>query len=76
MSEERNLGVQPIAMLLEQLELKHNDLVQASDEQLTHKMVARAVKGRRLTQNTKGKIIRALNKASSREFQMSELFNY
>lgn len=76
MSEERNLGVQPIATLLEQLDLKHNDLVQASDEQLTHKMVARAVKGRRLTPNTKGKIIRAINKATSKSFEASDLFNY
>ena len=64
MSTDRNLGVQPIAEVLDSLELKPNDLVQASDEQLTHKMVARAVKGRRLTDRTRNKVIRALNQAA------------
>ncbi len=72
----RELGVQPIAALLEQLKLKPHDLVAASTEQLTHKMVARAVKGRRLTSNTKGIVQRALNKAASRNFTFLQLFNY
>ena len=76
MSTDRNLGVQPIADVLDSLNLKPNDLVQASDEQLTHKMVARAVKGRRLTDRTRKKVIRALNLASGRDFAATELFNY
>lgn len=72
----RELGVQPIAALLEQLQLKPHDLVAASTEQLTHKMVARAVKGRRLTGNTKGIVQRALNKAANSSFTFSQLFNY
>ena len=76
MSTDRNLGVQPIADVLDSLNLKPNDLVQASDEQLTHKMVARAVKGRRLTARTRKKVIRALNLASGRDFAATELFNY
>jgi hypothetical protein len=72
----RELGVQPIAALLEQLHLKPHDLVAASTEQLTHKMVARAVKGRRLTSNTKGIVQRALNKAANSNFTFSQLFNY
>jgi hypothetical protein len=72
----REFGVQPIAALLEQLHLKPHDLVAASTEQLTHKMVARALKGRRLTSNTKGLVQRALNKAASGNFTFSQLFNY
>ena len=72
----RELGVQPIGALLEQFQLKPHDLVAASSEQLTHKMVARAVKGRRLTSNTKGIVQRALNKAANSKFTFSQLFNY
>ena len=74
--QARELGAQPIAALLEQLQLKPHDLVAVSTEQLTHKMVARAVKGRRLTSNTKGIVQRALNKAANSNFTFSQLFNY
>lgn len=76
MSLERNLGIQPIADLLQQLQLKTHDLVAASDEQLTHKMVSRAVKGRRLTRNTQLKVLRALNMAANADFETAQLFNY
>jgi hypothetical protein len=72
----REFGTQPIAALLEQFGLKPHDLVEASTEQLTHKMVARAIKGRRLTSNTKGIVQRALNKATKSNFTFSQLFNY
>ena len=42
MTEERNLGEQPLAGLLRELDLSAADLVRASTEQLNHKMVARA----------------------------------
>ena len=70
------MGVQPIGQVLEELGLKAHDLVAASTEQLTHKMVSRAVKGRRLTQNTKGKVIRALTAAAGRSFDEERLFTY
>ena len=73
---ERNLGVQPIAGLLEELGLKPHDLVAASDEQISHKMVSRACKGRWLTPNVRGKLLRALNRATDGRHQMSDLFNY
>lgn len=72
----RDLGPQPIAELMIQLNLKPHDLVAASSDQLTHKMVARAMKGRRLTSNTKGIVQRALNKASGGNYKFSQLFNY
>ena len=73
---ERNLGEQPIAALLAAHALKASDLVAASTEQITHKMVARACKGRRLTPHVQAKVLRALNRASGREYQPGEAFNY
>lgn len=73
---ERNLGEQPIAQIMQGHELKAHDLVAASTEQITHKMVARACKGRRLTPNVQGKIRNALNLASGKDFAMGELFTY
>lgn len=76
METERNLGPQPIGPVMEQLGLKPHDLVAAATDQITHKMVQRAVKGRRLTDNTKRKVIAALKAAAEREFAVSDLFNY
>ena len=73
---ERNLGEQPITQLLETHALKSHDLVAASTEHITHKMVARACKGRRLTRNVQHKILRALNKATGETLALSDLFNY
>ena len=73
---ERNLGEQPIARLMQELGLKAHDLVAASMEQITHKMVARACKGRRLTLNTQSKVLRALDRASGKSFSLGDLFNY
>lgn len=82
--EERELdmGPQPLAGLMQRLGLSATDLVEASDEQLTHKMVARAAKGRRLTRNVAGKLLRALNKAAAARdeaasaYAESDLLNY
>jgi hypothetical protein len=73
---ERNLGEQPIAKIMADAELKANDLVVASTEHITHKMVARACKGRRLTSNVKVKIRTALNKVSGKDYKTQDLFNY
>jgi hypothetical protein len=71
-----DLGPQPIAGLLIENKLKPNDLVSNSSEQLTHKMVGRAVKGRKLTPHIKQKVLNALNKAANKNYQLSDLFNY
>lgn len=76
MTEDRNLGPQPIVGVLEQHALTATDLVEASEEQLTHKMVARAVKGRRLTANVMGKVVRALNIAAKGSYTRQDLFDY
>ena len=76
---ERNLGEQPIAKILEERSLSHHDLVAASGGRCNHKMVARACKGRRLTPNTKGIVLDALNAAvaeSGESFRLQDLFNY
>lgn len=73
---ERNLGPQPITDIMARHNLKPHDLVAASAQQLTHKMVARACKGRRLTDNAKSKVLNALNLAAGKNYTLNELFNY
>jgi len=73
---ERDLGEQPVAKLMDGLGLKAHDLVTASIEQITHKMVARARKGRWLTPHVRQKILNALNKAAGRCYGLRDLFNY
>jgi len=73
---ERNLGTQPIAELMDKHNLKPNDLVKASTAQLTHKMVSRACKGRKLTPHIKIKVLIAFNTATESSYSQNELFNY
>ena len=72
----RNLGEQPIATIMAAHNLKPHDLVAASTEQITHKMVSRACKGRRLTPNVQSKILNALNSATEQSYSFADLFNY
>jgi hypothetical protein len=73
---ERDLGPQPIAGLMEKHGLKAHDVVAASTEQITHKMVSRACKGRRLSRNVQLKILRALNAAAEQAYGLGDLFTY
>ncbi len=73
---EYDLGPQPIAQLLAEHGLKSADLVDNSTQQLTYKMIAKAVKGRRLTLNIQRKVLNALNKAVGKEYRLKDLFNY
>ena len=73
---ERNFGPQPITEIMEREGLTPNDLVRSSTETITHKMVSRACKGRRLSPNVRLKVLKALNVAAGKEFGMAELFNY
>ena len=73
---ERNLGEQPIAGIMKELDLKPHDLVSASTEQITHKMVSRACKGRKLTLNTQTKVLNALNTATNQHYSLKNLFTY
>lgn len=51
---------QPLAKILEDLNLSSQDLVNASSEQLTYKQVNKVLKGKPVTANIQGKILRAL----------------
>jgi hypothetical protein len=72
----RELGEQPIAKILTNHGLKSTDLVSNSSEQLTYKMVSRAVKGRRLTPHVQAKVLNAVNKAAKEQYTLKDLFNY
>ncbi len=73
---ERDLGEQPVKKIMELHGLEARDLVESSTEQITYKMVSRAVKGRRLTPAVRSKILNALNKASKKSYLLKDLFNY
>jgi hypothetical protein len=73
---EIDLGPQPITRILAERNLKPHDLVAASTQQLTHKMVSRACKGRRLTPNAQSKVLKALNLATGQNYSLRDLFNY
>ena len=73
---ERNMGVQPLTSIMDEKGLTAHDLVAASDEQITHKMIARGRKGRRLSRNVQFKILRALINATEKQYTLKEVFNY
>ena len=73
---ERNLGEQPISKIMEASGLKPHDLVAHSDRQLTHKMVTRAMKGRRLTTHVQLKVQNALNNVAQKNYSLKDLFTY
>lgn len=72
----RNLGAQPIARIMAARGLKPHDLVAASTEPLTHKMVSRACKGRRLTPHIQRRVLEALNRAAGMNCSLEDLFSY
>jgi len=69
-------GLQPLEKIMEELNLKNHDLVEASTEGLTHKQVNKGRKGRRLTRNIQDKIATALSVAADKSYSVSELFTY
>lgn len=73
---ERDLGEQPIAKILAEHGLKSHDLVINSTQQITHKMVVRAAKGRRLNLKIQYRLLNALNKAAGKQYVLKDLFNY
>ena len=73
---ERDLGQQPLSLRMAERKLTPKDLVTASPDQITHKMVARAMKGRRLTKNTATKVLAAWNTVTESTDELTDLFNY
>tara|TARA_B110000495_G_C22668723_1_gene395356 strand:+ start:186 stop:422 length:237 start_codon:yes stop_codon:yes gene_type:complete len=76
LTESRDMGEQPVAAILAEHGLKANDLVKASATPMTHKMVKRACKGRKLTGNTMRIVRDALNLCLSAKYGLPDLFNY
>ncbi|MGI9242139.1 MAG: hypothetical protein ACR2RV_15175 [Verrucomicrobiales bacterium] len=81
--KQLDLGTQPLDQIMLGASLSNHDLVEASTSQLTHKMVARGRKGRRLKRKVQLKILEALNahvKAQApdthRIYGLPDLFNY
>ena len=73
----RDLGPQPLGEILKNLDLSNSDLVAASTDQLTHKQVQKAIKGRRLSKNIQTKIVNALRTAKpDTRYGRIDLFNY
>lgn len=70
------MGQQPLDALLQQLQLSNHDLVKASPDQLTHKMVQKGRRGRQLTRHTQNKILAALNSAAGSAYRLEQLFTY
>lgn len=73
---KKNLGEQPISRIMVASGLKPHDLVVHSDEQLTHKMVTRAMKGKRLTPHVRLKVRNALNNVIEKDYSLEDLFTY
>ncbi|MGD9419644.1 MAG: hypothetical protein Q7R22_011955 [Verrucomicrobiota bacterium JB025] len=59
----RDHGTQPVDTLMTRWGLDNHDLVEISHEQLNHKQVQKARKGRQLTLHLMQKVTRALNDA-------------
>ena len=76
-----NAGVQPLDALMEKCGLKNHDVAAAGAAcNLTHKEVARARKGRRLTARTQRRVLSALNvclrSCELPTVDLAEVFNY
>jgi hypothetical protein len=57
----RDHGPQPLDGLMDRWNLTNHELVEVSEEQLNHKQVQKARKGRQLTLNLMQKLMRAVN---------------
>jgi len=85
--DERDLGLQPLDKMMNEWGIDNHQLVEVSTEQLTHKQVQKARKGRRLTLKMMQKVTRAFNvaiwaqlsdeqKEAYYEYMHRDLFNY
>lgn len=86
-SKERDLGSQPLDHMMNEWGINNHDMVSVSTEQLSHKQVQKARKGRRLTLKMMQKVTRAFNvtiwyrlsdeqKEGYYEYMHRDLFNY
>ena len=74
---DKELGIQPLDTLMINWGIKNTDLVDASTQQLTHKMVAKGRRGRRLTVKIQNKVLAALKTLRPEEkLNLKQIFNY
>ena len=69
-------GIQPLDALMVEAEMRNHDLVASSSDGLTHKQVAKARRGRKITLRMQRKLLAAWNAARGEEREIDELFNY
>ncbi|MCO5044535.1 MAG: hypothetical protein M9935_04550 [Kiritimatiellae bacterium] len=77
--QDMEAGVQPIDELMRARNWSNHDLVMAAlGSGLTHKQVAKARRGRRLTYHLQGKIIAAMNQLAGTpgSIRQEDCFNY
>lgn len=72
----RDHGPQPLVGLMAKHELEPKHLVEASTDQLTFKMVSRAMKGRQLTPRVRDRVVDALNVAAAGTYLARDVFSY
>ena len=66
---------QPLDKILTDLDLTSTKLVKASKEQLTCKQVQKARKGKNITLNIQGKVLRALNACvPAKKYCLNDIF--
>jgi hypothetical protein len=71
------LGIQPLDGIMVRLGFSNADLVKISTEQLSHKMVQKGRKGRRLNPKIQHKILNALRVLKPEDnFAIKDIFNY
>lgn len=75
-AEGRAMGEQPIARMMRERGLSNHDVVAASARPITHKLVMRAARGRRLTVHSKALVVEAFNRATGGSFRAADLFDY
>lgn len=82
LGEERDFGLQPLAEIMERHGLVTGDLVEASKDPtepargVSHKLVSRAIKGRRLSPKVRQKVVDALNAACGESYGPRDAFSY
>ena len=74
--EPREMGEQPLAAILRSHGLSNHDVVAASARPISHKLVMRALRGRRLTLHSKALVVEAVNRAVGASYKAADLFNY
>ncbi|MBK1832175.1 hypothetical protein JIN77_15665 [Verrucomicrobiaceae bacterium R5-34] len=85
--DQRDFGPQPLDRMMDEWGIGNHDMVEVSTEQLTHKQVQKARKGRRLTLKMMQKVTRAFNvaiwhrldkeqKEAYYEYMHRDLFSY